>query len=67
MSRLLRRARIGRLDQLGDVDALTNAYSPAFVGAAVVAVVGAVLAAISLRMPARTGDEQPTARASTAA
>jgi MFS family permease len=38
-------------DELGVPTALTNGYSAAFVGAAVVAAVGAVLATITLRMP----------------
>ncbi len=40
-------------DQLGDLTALTTGYSAAFIGAAVLAAAGAVLAAISLRMPGR--------------
>jgi EmrB/QacA subfamily drug resistance transporter len=38
-------------DQLGNVDALTDGYSAAFLGAAGVAVLGALLAAAFLRMP----------------
>ena len=38
-------------DQLGDVDALTDGYSAAFLGAAGIAVVGALLAAVLLRVP----------------
>lgn len=39
-------------DLLGDAGALTNGYSAAFIGAAVIAAVGAVLAAATLRLPA---------------
>ncbi|MCI4063942.1 MFS transporter [Micromonospora sp. R77] len=39
-------------DRLGDPGALTEGFSAAFVGAAVVALVGAVLAAVTLRRPA---------------
>ena len=38
-------------DQLGDVTSLTDGYSAAFLGAAVVAAVGAVIAAVTLRLP----------------
>ena len=38
-------------DQLGDVAALTDGYSAAFLGAAGIAVVGALLAAVLLRTP----------------
>ena len=38
--------------QLGDVRALTDGFSAAFVGAAVIALVGAVAAAVTLRTPA---------------
>ena len=38
-------------DQVGDVTSLTNGYSAAFLGAAVVAAVGAVIAAVTLRLP----------------
>jgi hypothetical protein len=40
-------------DRLGDVAALTDGYSAAFVGAAVIAAAGAVLAAVLLRFPKR--------------
>ncbi|MGC1210296.1 MAG: MFS transporter [Micromonospora sp.] len=40
-------------DHLGDLPALTDGYSAAFVGAAVIAAVGAVVAAITLRIRAR--------------
>src|SRR5688500_17794643 len=48
-------------DQLGDVASLTDGYSAAFLGAAGVAVAGAVLAAALLRMPKSTAavEEQP--------
>ncbi len=46
-------------DQLGEVAALTDGYSAAFLGAAGIAVAGALLAAILLRMP-----EAPVAAAS---
>lgn len=39
--------------QIGNPDALTNGFSAAFVGAAVVALLGAVAAAILLRSPAK--------------
>ena len=38
-------------DQLGDVTSLTDGYSAAFLGAAIVAAVGAVIAAVTLRLP----------------
>jgi EmrB/QacA subfamily drug resistance transporter len=38
-------------DRLGDLTALTDGFSAAFVGAAVVAVAGAALAAVTLRAP----------------
>jgi MFS family permease len=38
-------------DQLGDVSSLTNGYSAVFLGAAVVAAAGAVIAAVTLRLP----------------
>ena len=38
-------------DQLGDVSSLTDGYSAVFLGAAVVAAVGAVIAAVTLRLP----------------
>lgn len=40
-------------DQLGDPGALTDGYSAAFLGAAAVAVVGGLLAAVLLRFPQR--------------
>jgi predicted MFS family arabinose efflux permease len=39
-------------DQLGNVGALTDGYSAAFLGAAGIAVAGGVLAAVTLRRPA---------------
>jgi EmrB/QacA subfamily drug resistance transporter len=42
-------------DLLGDAAALTDGYSAAFIGAAVIAAVGAVLAAVSLRIPGAAG------------
>ncbi|WP_433019513.1 MFS transporter [Kribbella sp. CA-294648] len=36
-------------DQLGDTGALTNGYSAAFLGAAVIGAIGAILAAVTLR------------------
>jgi hypothetical protein len=41
-------------DRLGDVAALTDGYSAAFVGAAVIAAAGAALAAVLLRFPKTT-------------
>jgi MFS family permease len=38
-------------DQLGNVGALTDGYSAAFIGAAGIAVLGALLAAVLLRVP----------------
>ena len=38
-------------DQLGDVSSLTDGYSAAFLGAAFVAAAGAVIAAVTLRLP----------------
>ena len=47
-------------DRLGDLVSLTSGYSAAFIGAAVIAAVGAVLAALSLRTspaaPEQSGD-----------
>lgn len=51
-------------DRLGDLVALTNGYSAAFVGAAVIAAAGAVLAAVTLRAPRAAAGEQPAAKAS---
>jgi len=57
-------------DRLGDVEALTGGYSAAFLGAAGIAVAGAVLAAVLLRMgrpaaapaePVATDEEMPLA------
>jgi hypothetical protein len=44
-------------DQLGNAKALTEGYSAAFIGAAVVALLGALAAAAFLRQPA---DVAPT-------
>ena len=48
-------------DRLGDIAALTDGYSAAFLGAAGIAIVGALLAALLLRVPettaARSSDE----------
>jgi hypothetical protein len=38
-------------DQLGDVASLTDGYSAAFLGAAGIALAGALLAAVLLRVP----------------
>ncbi|TDE09735.1 MFS transporter [Jiangella asiatica] len=43
-------------DQLGDLPALTEGFSAAFIGAAAIALVGALLAAITLRSPRRAND-----------
>jgi predicted MFS family arabinose efflux permease len=48
-------------DQLGNPDALTDGYSAAFLGAAGIAVVGAVLAAALLRMPRPSAAGTPAA------
>jgi MFS family permease len=41
-------------DELGNLGALTDGYSAAFIGAAAIAVVGALLAAVLLRLPKAT-------------
>src|SRR5687767_9664613 len=41
-------------DRLGDVASLTDAYSAAFLGAAAIAVIGALVAAVLLRTPKET-------------
>lgn len=41
--------------KIGDFEALTNGFSAAFIGAAAIALAGAVLAAAFLRSPRRTG------------
>lgn len=46
-------------DQLGDVGALTDGYSAAFIGAAVVAAVGGLVAAAWLRFPRPAAEETP--------
>jgi MFS family permease len=52
-------------DRVGDPSALTNGYSAALVGAAVIAAAGAVLAAITLRSPRpaaeQSADREPSA------
>lgn len=48
-------------DQLGDPAALTDGYSAAFLGAAGIAVIGAVLAAVLLRTPAPQAPPDPAA------
>jgi EmrB/QacA subfamily drug resistance transporter len=55
-------------DQLGDLGALSDGYSAAFLGAAGIALAGALLAALQLRVPkaavasdAPTGDREPIA------
>ncbi|MEU4645698.1 MFS transporter [Micromonospora sp. NPDC023814] len=51
-------------DQLGDLPALTDGYSAAFIGAGIIAAAGAVIAAITLRSsaphPEQATDAQPT-------
>jgi MFS family permease len=49
-------------DQLGNAVALTDGYSAAFLGAAGIAVLGALLAAVLLRVPKRSpaADTQST-------
>ena len=47
-------------DQLGNVASLTDGYSAAFLGAAGVAVVGALLAALLLRVPKATAADAPS-------
>ncbi|MGC0414739.1 MFS transporter [Embleya sp. AB8] len=42
--------------ELGDAGALTDGFSAAFLGAAAIAAVGAILAAVTLRKPANTTD-----------
>jgi len=45
--------------RLGDVGALTDGYSAAFLGAAGIALVGALLAAVLLRVPRAIADDAP--------
>jgi len=47
-------------DRLGDLEALTDGYSAAFLGAAGIAVVGALLAALLFRSPRAREAEAPT-------
>jgi MFS family permease len=49
-------------DQLGDAAALTEGYSAAFIGAAGVAVIGALLAAALLRVPKRSTSDSEAAQ-----
>jgi MFS family permease len=50
-------------DQLGNPPALVDGFSAAFIGAAVVAVIGALAAAALLRIPARTKiQDEPSVR-----
>jgi hypothetical protein len=49
-------------DRLGEVEALTDGYSAAFLGAAGIAVVGALVAAALLRVP-KAGAEASDAEA----
>ena len=49
--------------ELGDVASLTDGYSAAFVGAAVIAAVGTILAAVTLRLPRPARAEEPAAPA----
>ncbi|MEI8410899.1 MULTISPECIES: MFS transporter [unclassified Kribbella] len=53
-------------DELGVPTALTSGYSAAFVGAAVIAAVGAVLATITLRMPKPDASAQARSTSSAA-
>ena len=46
-------------DELGNTVALTDGYSAAFLGAAGIAVAGALLALVTLRRPAAEATEQP--------
>jgi EmrB/QacA subfamily drug resistance transporter len=47
-------------DQLGNVDALTDGYAAAFLGAAAIAVAGALLAALLFRAPRTSAAQLPT-------
>ena len=49
-------------DQLGNVAALADGYSAAFLGAAAIAVAGALLAAVLLRTPRPAHDRAETER-----
>jgi len=52
-------------DKLGDLTALTDGYSAAFVGAAVIAAAGAILAAVTIRTPrSAAADEAVSGKAS---
>jgi hypothetical protein len=50
-------------DRLGDLTSLTDGYSAAFIGAAAIAAVGAVLAAVSLRSGSPSGEATVTSSA----
>ena len=52
-------------DQLGNVASLTDGYSAAFLGAAAIAVAGAALAAVLLRVPKATDTTRSDAPAGT--
>jgi EmrB/QacA subfamily drug resistance transporter len=49
-------------DQLGKPEALTSGFSAAFIGAAVVALLGAISAAIFFRSPSRSADSEDPVR-----
>ncbi|MCG5465512.1 hypothetical protein MED01_003796, partial [Micromonospora sp. MED01] len=51
-------------DRVGELSALTDGYSAAFAGAGVIALVGAIVAAVTLRT--RAAGPQPVAEAETA-
>ncbi|MGC0251712.1 DHA2 family efflux MFS transporter permease subunit [Pseudactinotalea sp. Z1748] len=46
-------------DRLGNASALTNGFSAAFIGAAGIALAGAILAFVTLRMSATAGEPEP--------
>ncbi|WP_434080562.1 MFS transporter [Sanguibacter sp. Z1732] len=46
-------------DRLGNASALTNGFSAAFIGAAGIALAGAILAFVTLRMSAAAGEPEP--------
>ena len=48
-------------DQLGNAAALTNGYSAAFLGAAGIAVAGALVALVALRRPAAVAEADASA------
>jgi EmrB/QacA subfamily drug resistance transporter len=49
-------------DKLGDLDALTNGFSAAFIGAAAIAAAGAVIAGVTLRIAAPSRGEKVSTR-----